>query len=111
MHASIAPTPEILTPDHTIVSYLSDMTNNTLNKMIYVLTNFTLEQMNMLRPAICIYLTLMMMCLYILNQQPLVAFKYDVSSIGTQLSGITPENMHTCALVNWMHSAMSLSYH
>lgn len=68
MHASIAPTPEILTPDHTIVSYLSDMTNNTLNKMIYVLTNFTLEQMNMLRPAICIYLTLMM-CLYILNQR------------------------------------------
>lgn len=26
------------------------MTNNTLNKMIYVLTNFTLEQMNMLQP-------------------------------------------------------------
>ena len=45
-----SPIPEILTPDHHIVSYLSEMTNNTLNKMVYVLTNFTLEQMNMLRP-------------------------------------------------------------
>ena len=50
MCAGTTPIPEVLTPDHHIVSYLSEMTNNTLNKMVFVLTNFTLEQMNMLQP-------------------------------------------------------------